>query len=140
MKEILKVLALAIIATLCFHTSHVLADQESQAIDAAAPYLNLLDNGNIDGAYESMATIHKRTWIKEWWVKQNEAQREFYGQLINRSIRKTSKHDTIQRHPDGEYFKIQYESSFQNKQKAYETIDLMLDSAGHWKVTGYYCN
>ncbi|MBM4320898.1 MAG: DUF4019 domain-containing protein, partial [Deltaproteobacteria bacterium] len=39
--------------------------------------------------------------------------------------------------PDGEYVVIQFESSFENKRSAIETITPMLDS-GKWRVSGYF--
>lgn len=40
--------------------------------------------------------------------------------------------------PDGEYVVIQYESSFEHKQSAVETVTPMLDKDGKWRVSGYY--
>ncbi len=33
---------------------------------------------------------------------------------------------------------IQYDSSFENKQSALETVTDMLEKDGQWKVTGYF--
>jgi hypothetical protein len=40
--------------------------------------------------------------------------------------------------PDGEYVVIQYESSFEHKQAAVETVTPMLDKDGTWRVSGYF--
>ncbi len=40
--------------------------------------------------------------------------------------------------PDGEYVVIQYDSSFEHKQAAVETVTPMLDKDGKWRVSGYY--
>jgi len=40
--------------------------------------------------------------------------------------------------PDGEYVVIQYDSSFEHKQSAVETVTPMLDKDGKWRVSGYY--
>jgi len=39
--------------------------------------------------------------------------------------------------PDGEYVVIQYDSSFEHKQSAVETVIPMLDKDGQWRVSGY---
>jgi hypothetical protein len=51
-----------------------------------------------------------------------------------------SKHytNTLPGAPDGEYVVIQYETSFENKKSAIETITPMLDEDGRWRVSGYY--
>ncbi|HWN92533.1 MAG TPA: DUF4019 domain-containing protein, partial [Verrucomicrobiae bacterium] len=40
--------------------------------------------------------------------------------------------------PDGEYVVIQYETAFENKASAVETITPMLDKDGSWRISGYY--
>jgi hypothetical protein len=40
--------------------------------------------------------------------------------------------------PDGEYVVIQYETMFEKKQSAIETVTPMLDKDGKWRVSGYY--
>jgi hypothetical protein len=40
--------------------------------------------------------------------------------------------------PDGECVVIQYETTFEKKQSAIETVTPMLDKDGKWRVSGYY--
>jgi hypothetical protein len=40
--------------------------------------------------------------------------------------------------PDGEYYVIQYDTSFEKKKSAVETITPMVDKEGKWRVSGYY--
>jgi hypothetical protein len=40
--------------------------------------------------------------------------------------------------PDGEYVVIKFETSFQNKKSAVETITPMREKDGKWRVSGYY--
>jgi hypothetical protein len=42
--------------------------------------------------------------------------------------------------PDGEYVVIQFESSFEKKKSAVETVTPMLEKDGKWRVSGYYIN
>jgi len=39
--------------------------------------------------------------------------------------------------PDGQYVVLRFETSFDNKAKAIETVTPMLDD-GTWRVSGYY--
>jgi len=39
--------------------------------------------------------------------------------------------------PDGEYVVIQFDSSFEHKESALETVTPVLEE-GKWKVSGYY--
>jgi ribosomal protein S17E len=40
--------------------------------------------------------------------------------------------------PDGEYIVIQFETSFENKKAAIETVTPMMDKDWRWRVSGYY--
>jgi hypothetical protein len=40
--------------------------------------------------------------------------------------------------PDGQYVIIQFETSFENKQNAVETVTPMLDTDSQWRISGYY--
>ena len=40
--------------------------------------------------------------------------------------------------PDGEYVVILYDTSFENKKSAVETVTQMIDKDGNWHVAGYY--
>jgi hypothetical protein len=40
--------------------------------------------------------------------------------------------------PDGKYVVIQYDSVFEQKASAVETVTPMLDSDGAWRVSGYF--
>ncbi len=40
--------------------------------------------------------------------------------------------------PDGQYVVIQFETSFENKKKAVETITPMMAPDGTWRVSGYF--
>lgn len=64
--------------------------------------------------------------------------REPLGKTIKRNIKSKIHTHALPGAPDGDYVVIQFYSSFQNKEKAIETITPMLDSDGKWRVSGYY--
>ena len=45
---------------------------------------------------------------------------------------------TLPNAPDGEYVVIQYDTNFEHKQGAVETVVPMLDKDGKWRVSGYF--
>jgi hypothetical protein len=46
--------------------------------------------------------------------------------------------EKLQGAPDGKYVTIRYETVFENKASAVETITPMLDPDGIWRVSGYF--
>jgi len=114
--------------------------EESAAIDAAYEFLTQVDHGAVDEAYESMTEIYKKECVKDLWIKQFSTKSQYYGGLINRTISKILKLDSLQYHPDGNYLKIHYRSEFEHKKNVYETVDLKLEDGNTWRVSGYFCN
>ena len=60
------------------------------------------------------------------------------GKLLSRKLKSATYKTTMPGAPDGEYVVIQYDSSFEHKQAAVETVTPMLDKDGKWRVFGYY--
>ncbi|MGA7319684.1 MAG: DUF4019 domain-containing protein, partial [Candidatus Sulfotelmatobacter sp.] len=64
--------------------------------------------------------------------------RDPLGKMLSRKLKSATYTTTLPGAPDGEYVVIQYESGFEHKQSAVETVTPMLDKDGKWKVSGYY--
>jgi len=60
------------------------------------------------------------------------------GRLISRKVQTKSYKTSLPGAPDGEYVVIQFETSFENKKTAIETVTPMMDKDGKWRVSGYY--
>jgi hypothetical protein len=60
------------------------------------------------------------------------------GKLISRSIKDATHTTSLPGAPDGEYVVIQFQTSFENKKSAIETITPMMDPDGVWRVSGYF--
>jgi hypothetical protein len=58
--------------------------------------------------------------------------------MLTRKLKSAAYTKTLPGAPDGEYVVIRYESSFEHKQSAVETVTPMLDKDGVWRVSGYY--
>ena len=64
--------------------------------------------------------------------------REPLGKLIERKLKSTQYTTTAPGAPDGQYVIIQFNTSFENKKNAVETVTPMKDKDGKWRVSGYY--
>ena len=60
------------------------------------------------------------------------------GKLLSRKVKSAAYHTSLPGAPDGRYVVIQFETSFENKQSAIETVTPMADPDGQWRVSGYY--
>lgn len=75
---------------------------------------------------------------KSQWESQVKAAREPMGKLISRSVKTRQFAKTLPGAPDGEYVVIQFDTKFENKAAAVETITPQKDPEGNWRVSGYF--
>ena len=67
-----------------------------------------------------------------------EPVRKPLGRVLSRKLKTATFETSIPAAPDGQYVVIQYDTSFENKKAAVETVTPMLDDDGKWRVSGYY--
>lgn len=111
---------------------------EQLAQQSAEAWLALVDSGNYGESWEQTAQFFKAAVSKEQWQRALGASREPLGKLLSRKVRSATFTKTLPGAPDGEYVVITFESSFDHKQSAVETVTPMLDKDGKWRISGYY--
>lgn len=58
--------------------------------------------------------------------------------LTSRKVKSREYTEKIPGGPDGKYVVIQFDSVFEKKASAVETVTPMLDPDGAWRVSGYF--
>ena len=111
---------------------------EEAAVAASQAWLALVDEGNYSGSWEEAAEYFRAAVTVEQWQRSLRAFREPLRGVLSRKLKFKQYTNTLPGAPDGEYVVIQYETSFENKESAIETITPMLDKDGKWRVSGYY--
>jgi hypothetical protein len=109
-----------------------LAQQSSDA------WLALVDSGKYADSWQEAAQLFRAAVSKEQWRSAMRASREPLGKMLSRKLKSATYSKTLPGAPDGEYVVIQYDSRFEHKQAAVETVTPMLDKDGKWRVSGYY--
>jgi len=113
-------------------------EAEKAAVAAADAWLKLVDAGQYAESWAEAAEYFKNAVSKEDWQKSMEPFRKPLGALVSRTLKSTHYTTTAPGAPDGQYVIIQYDSSFENKKTAVETVTPMLDKDGKWRVSGYF--
>jgi Ethanolamine utilization protein EutJ (predicted chaperonin) len=111
---------------------------EKAAITASGAWLSLVDEGNYAESWNEAAGLFKAAVTKEQWQNTVRAVRVPLGKVVARKLKSKQYTKTLPGLPDGEYVVIQYETMFEKKQSAIETVTPMLDKDGKWRVSGYY--
>ena len=119
-------------ATQAQQKAEELAQQSSNA------WLALIDSGRYADSWQEASRLFKAHVTKEQWQSALRGSRDPLGKIASRKVKSATYTKTLPGAPDGEYVVIQYESSFEHKQSAAETVTSMLDKDGKWGVSGYY--
>ena len=111
---------------------------EQLAQQSSKSWLALVDSGKYADSWDEAAQLFRAAVTKERWQGMLHTTRDPLGKLVSRTVKSASYTKTLPGAPDGEYVVIQYDSSFEHKQSAVETVVPMLDKDGKWRISGYF--
>ena len=116
------------------------ADQstEKAAQKVAESWLSLIDSGEYLESWNEAAQIFKQKISLQQWKTSLESVRIPLGKLKSRRFKTATYTETLPGAPDGKYVVIQYETTFDKKESAIETVTPMMEKDGQWKVSGYF--
>ena len=101
-------------------------------------WLSLTDTGQYDASWDAASALFRAAISKADWAQSLSAVRSPIGALGSREVASANFSTALPGAPDGEYVVFQFNSSFENKASAIETVTAMKDSDGVWRVAGYY--
>jgi hypothetical protein len=130
--------ALAVIILAAFAGMAQQPDKEEAAVAAAEKWLGLVDAGNYKDSWKEASSLFKGSVKEDQWAQAMDSGRKPFGKLISRKVSKTTYMTSLPGAPDGQYVVIQFDTSFENKKAAIETVTPMMDKDGQWRVSGYY--
>ncbi len=113
-------------------------EKEKPAVASAERWLGLVDQAKYAESWREAATLFRNAVNKEQWEQTLQAVRKPLGKLVTREVKTKVYRTSLPGAPDGEYVVIEFESSFENKKPAIETVTPMMDKDGNWRVSGYY--
>ncbi len=130
---LIAVLALAFVPAFADDTQAV-----SSAKTAATDWLALTDAGKYAQSWEAASSLFRAAVSKADWEKALNGARGPLGAVKSRNVKSATFSRTLPGAPDGEYVVIQFDTKFENKAAAVETVTPMKDKDGTWRVSGYY--
>ncbi len=113
-------------------------ESEAAAQAAAESWLRNVDAGDYAASWEQAAKLLKGAVTQEQWAQAAKAARAPLVKLVSRKVKSRQYTETLPGAPDGKYFVIQFDTVFDKKASAVETVTPMLDPDGAWRVSGYY--
>ncbi len=104
---------------------------------AAEQFLLLLDQGEYRACWENASELFRKSANKLQWDERMAHLRDQYGAYAGRRLRYSEAMKNVEGAPEGEYYFLIYGSAFANKESVIETLTLVKESDGLWRVSGY---
>ncbi len=111
---------------------------DPKAEAAAREWLALADAGDASATWNSAAVLFQRAVPADQSARSLAAAREPLGAVVSRTLREAKPMTELPGAPDGEYVVFQFDTQFERKRAAVETVTPMRDPDGSWRVSGYF--
>lgn len=111
---------------------------EDAAQEAANAWLKLVDGGQYAESWDAAAGLFKGAVTRDQWKQAVGGVRGPLGKVLSRKVKSRQYMEHLPGAPDGKYVVLQYQTEFEHKASAVETVTPMLDKDGSWRVSGYF--
>jgi Protein of unknown function (DUF4019) len=105
---------------------------------AAESWLKLVDAGDYDASWDQAAKMFKGSVTKEHWRQAIAGSRGPMGRLVSRKLKSREYREKLPGAPDGKYVVVKFDTVFEKKAAAVETVTPMMELDGTWHVSGYF--
>ena len=112
--------------------------QAEQVREAAAGWLALADAKDWGATWDKAGEMFRKAVTKEQWGQSADAARSPLGDLVSRKEKSLELSDSLPGAPDGKYAVLQFAAQFARKKEAVETLSLLQETDGQWRVVGYF--
>ena len=115
-----------------------MTEYDPAAEQAAREWLALADASDGAGSWAASASLFRGAVTADDWSRARDAARRPLGQVLERRLRQARAETELPGAPDGEYIVLEYDTRFERKRAAVETVTPMRDADGRWRVSGYF--
>ncbi len=116
-----------------------LAERKAIAPAVAEKWLALVDNGNYKASWNGLVPLLRRHYERKNWVRSMEVTLPPLGAVKSRNVRVVEHHTQLPGGPPRDYLIFRYDTEFENRKAAEETLTLMyLPLAAKWQIAGYF--
>jgi len=113
------------------------APLNDQAAPSGEAWLKLVDNAKYADSWKEASSYFRSRVPEKTWVSMVQGVRAPLGSLVSRTQPSVTFAKTLPGAPDGNYALMQFQSSFQKKSSAIETLTVMAEG-DQWRVAGYF--
>jgi len=113
------------------------ANRETVAQGEALLWLSLVDSNKYDASWEEMSPAFKKQVSKRKWKSTVTDIRKPLGNLVSRKAKSAEYTKELPGAPEGEYVVAKFDTVFEKKPGAVETVTLVLGTDLNWRVSSY---
>jgi hypothetical protein len=114
------------------------AGEEQAAVQSAEKWLALVDEGRYGESWDEAAGIFRNALSKEKWVEMVGGLRPRFGKVLERNVKTKTYKTSVPGAPDGEYVVIKFQTKFEHKATAIETVTPSKGKDDTWRISGYF--
>ena len=133
MQNIISVLSIVFIGFLMIPPSFASKVDENTGKD----WLQLIDAGEYDKSWQQADHFFKAQLSSGKWQQALTRVRSPLGKVLKRQQHSSKSYTSLPGVPDGEYLVLTFNTQFERKAKATETLTLSKQS-GDWRAIGYF--
>jgi hypothetical protein len=108
------------------------------ATAAAETWLGYVDAGDYTKSWREASAYVQGTITEQAWVASLTRVRTPLGQRLSRQLKQVQHTTSVPGAPDGDYVVMQFDTRFEHKQAAVETVTFLQEKQGAWKAAGYF--
>lgn len=105
---------------------------------AAETWLALVDRAQYAESWQAAAPFFQNAVSQQKWAGAAESVRRPLGPLKSRTLKSSTSAKTLPGAPDGDYVVMQFNTAFEQKAAALETITVQHQPDSLWRVVGYF--
>jgi hypothetical protein len=120
------------------HAPRVQQTAEQIAVREGESWLAMMDAGKYADSWRAAAAVMRGAVTMEKWESTMKNVRDPLGKLESRKLQSATYTTLLPGVPDGDYVVILYETSFEHKATAQETVIMSREKDKVWRVAGYY--
>src|SRR5438105_3932917 len=141
MRPVVAVLALTLSILLSSCASHSVSRAEKRANEtdarsAALHWLQVLDNGDYEEAFEFEAQDFRMSRTQSQFVRLMQARRAPFGNALSRSMIGSRPIEKFVGAPEGNYVSVIFKTAFEHKNPTAERVIVIKQATG-WRVIDY---
>lgn len=118
--------------------THAEDSSEQAATAAAEVWLSKVDAGYYADGWREASAYFRGAVTEKALIEALNGVRAPLGKLVSRAFKSAQYSNSLPGAPDGNYVVMQFDSRFENKTVAVETVTFMQEHDGKWKAAGYF--